>query len=132
MELWKGDQLVAKGAGSRSKLLLDESFGPGRSFDCYYFPHVTMSPPALFEHLAGTALSEFFDRSDLVLRDGTIRGLRYVHGKSEVMRGASRVGTILLVTPESVPNEAHLWLTYLPAIYKKFLSIPDSDREHVD
>jgi hypothetical protein len=91
---------------------------------CYFFSRVSLSPPVLFEHLAGTGLGKFFNGSS-VFSDGEslAEDLRYVHGRSEVMRGKSTISSVLLARPEPEGGVTDMaWLSYLPEIYRKFLS----------
>lgn len=95
---------------------------------CYFFGRVTLVPPVLFEHLAGTGLARFFNGTEIVVGGKEpVRNLRYVHGRSEVMRGNHRISSVLLARPESWAAVMDAtWLSTLPAIYKKFLSMrPD-------
>jgi len=102
-----------------------EGMGP---IKCHFFGRVTLVPPVLFEHLAGTGLSRFFNGSEIVVGGKPpVRNLRYVHGRSEVMRGNHRISSVLLARPESWATVTDAtWLVHLPALYKKFLSMrPD-------
>jgi hypothetical protein len=91
---------------------------------CYFFGRIHLSPPILFEHLSGTGLGNFLNGVDISV-DGVVtsKELRYVHGRSEVMRGKHTVGSVLLARPEPEGGVTDMkWLTYLPDIYKKFLA----------
>ena len=108
---------------------------PGGGFEgiekigLWYFGEVAMSPPVLFEHLAGTALVRFFDRAEMTIDDQpmVIDDLRYVHGRSEVMKGQARVSAVLLARPTFQAPQGPIpepqWLSYLPQIYKQFLAL---------
>lgn len=99
-----------------------------------YFPTVKLTPPAIFEHLAGTGLNRFFDGCQMASTVGEPVPLgdlsdpfRYVHGKSEVMKGRHSVSAVLLANPEldsQIPEPQ--WLSYLPEIWKHFLAVYDS------
>jgi hypothetical protein len=99
-----------------------------------YFPTVHLTPPATFEHLAGTGLSRFFDRcrirstvDESVPTGSPTEEFRYVHGRSEVMKGRHSVSAVLLARPEmegEIPEPQ--WLSYLPEIWKHFLAVYDS------
>ncbi len=95
------------------------------SIKCYFFGRVNLTPPVLFEHLAGTGLAQFFNSAEIVLNERSLaRDLRYVHGRSEVMRGKHHISSVLLAHPESQGTVTDAtWLSNLPAIYKKFLSM---------
>lgn len=91
---------------------------------CCFFGTVSLAPPVLFEHLAGTGLGKFFDGSEVLFDNEPLATyLRYVHGRSEVMHGKPIISSVLLARPEpegGVTDTA--WLTYLPEIYRKFLA----------
>lgn len=100
-----------------------------------YFPTVLLTPPTTFEHLAGTGLNRFFDRcriqstgDEMVIPLGSMsEEFRYVHGRSEVMKGRHSVTAVLLAHPElEQPISEPQWLSYLPEIYKHFLSVYNS------
>ena len=91
--------------------------------NCVFFKKVNLSPPVLFEHLAGTGLAKFLNGAGVILGQEPLgEGLRYVHGRSEVMRGRASVTSVLLAKPE--PEDAMTfedWVMDLPQIYRKFL-----------
>lgn len=101
----------------------DPSWEGIKTIDCYYFHRMTLYPPVMFEHLAGSGLMQFMDHSDIVFgEDHTVPNVRYVHGKSEVLKGKHTVSTVLLADP--CPSEgpsASAWMMYLPDIYRRFL-----------
>lgn len=93
------------------------------TIDCYFFHRLSLTPPVMFEHLAGTGLARFLDHSDLDFSgDHVVTNLRYVHGKSEVLKAKHTISAVLLVDPcpSEGPSE-NAWMTYMPDIYKKFL-----------
>lgn len=97
-------------------------WGGVESVRCYFFSRVTLAPPVLFEHLAGTGLSRFFEGSDLFIEDEPPElGLRYVHGRSEAMRGRATISSVLLARPAPRDLPMSSWVLHLPAIYKEFL-----------
>ena len=111
---------------------------PGlQRLDLVYFPTVVLTPPATFEHLAGTGLNRFFDRCQIssTMGEGVPTGtlsepFRYVHGKSELMKGKHTVSAVLLAHPEfeaEIPEPQ--WLSYLPKIWKHFLAVYDSSSD---
>lgn len=121
----KDGQVIATARNcARSEILGEEDWEGIYMIKCFFFDHVQMSPPILFEHLAGSALSRFFNGTDMRLNGGIVAGaLRYVHGRSEVMRGKPEVTSVLLARPEPEGGVSDvLWLSYLPEIYKKFLA----------
>lgn len=91
----------------------------------FYFYRVSLSPPVMFEHLAGKGLFGILDRCNLVIDDGKDKmvwhDLRYVHGRSEAMKGEHEVTSVLLAAfrPDTTISEAE-WLTQLPKIYMNF------------
>jgi len=89
--------------------------------DCFYFARLSLSPPVTFRHLAGEALTAFLDNTTLVVGDQLHEPMRYIHGRSEVMKGKHDVTAVLLakVTGSVEPGR---WLTYLPEIYKRFMA----------
>lgn len=97
-------------------------WGDVESVRCYFFSRVILSPPVLFEHMAGAGLSRFFEGSDVTIEDEPPeRGLRYVHGRSEAMQGKTTISSVLLArpSPEDVPLSS--WVQHLPSIYREFL-----------
>lgn len=121
--IWKGGKVVATATSLRkatlSQLVADE-------LRLFFFSSIQLTPPVLFEHLAGKALSAFLEGCGLETDDEHVEPLRYVHGRTETMRGASRVSSVLLAEirhPE--PVDEALWLSNLPTIYTKFLALPD-------
>lgn len=105
---------------------------PGvKSLDLVYFPTIQLTPPTTFSHLAGSALAHFFDcchMASSVAEDvpvGSESGpYRYVHGRSEVMKGKHSVSSVLLARPEFESSiDEPQWLSYLPDIYKHFLAV---------
>jgi len=119
-----GQVMATARSCAQSEILGEEDWEGIYLIKCFFFNRVQMSPPILFEHLAGAALSRFFNGTEVLLDDGVLeKDLRYVHGRSEVMRGKPEVTSVLLARSEpegGVPDA--LWLSYLPEIYKKFLA----------
>lgn len=129
--IWIGDQLVAEATTClQLEMPGDGMFGSVDKLSCYYFPKIKLTPIVLFEHLSGVALLQFLDHSTLISHDkDRIEGLRYVHGRSETMRGSSKISSVLLVKPSEVPSDSSTWFTYLPAIYEKFLGMTSERSE---
>lgn len=105
---------------------------PGvRTLHLVYFPELQLEPPVTFEHLAGTALAHFLDGCQMASSVGEDVPVgsesdpyRYVHGRSEVMKGKHYVSSVLLARPEfEQPIPEVQWLSYLPEIYKHFLAV---------
>lgn len=98
--------------------------------DLFFFHRLSLSPPVMFEHMAGAALIGFLDHCRLVIKD--IEGcpedheswpdLRYVHGRSEAMRGEHEVTSVLLALQRAEVEVPELeWAAQLPEIYRQFL-----------
>ena len=121
----KNGQVLATSGNCEALEILGEPSWEGiYLIKCYFFNRVRMSPPVLFEHLAGIGLGSFLNGSQIRV-DGELiaQDLRYVHGRSEVMRGNHSINSVLLARPEPEGGVTDIaWLSYLPAIYKKFLS----------
>lgn len=93
----------------------------------FYFRRLPLEPPVLFEHLSGTGLSAFLDHCDFkVIGDGRTtlhEDLRYIHGRSEAMRGNHEVSAVVLakITPDDSFNELR-FRTQIPDIYRELLA----------
>jgi hypothetical protein len=124
--IWKDGRLIAEAPRCAPTLLPGEKGWEGiTNLQCYYFSKINLSPPILFEHLAGSALTKYLDRADLHLpAEEPIQKLRYVHGRSEAMKGRCKVGAVLLAAPLPEGGVTELaWMTYLPDIYKRFMAV---------
>lgn len=92
----------------------------------FFFHRISLEPPIMFEHLAGTGLTGFLDRSRLVIENDGEKliwhDLRYVHGRSEALKGEHDVTSVLLayIKPGVQVNELE-WIGQLPDIYQNFL-----------
>lgn len=121
----KDGQLVATAKNCESVEILGEPSWEGiYLIKCYFFSRIYLSPPILFEHLAGTGMGKFLNGATLSVEgEPVVRDLRYVHGRSEVLRGRHTIGSVLLARPEPEGGVTDTsWLSYLPAVYKKFLA----------
>jgi len=93
-----------------------------------YLNKITLSPPVLFEHLNGSGLMKWLDRSQLSATfDDADRVIeepifRYIHGRSDVMKGTPSITSVLLGCPNSDVNEAS-WLSSLPSMWLEFQKI---------
>lgn len=92
-----------------------------RVLTCFYFNRLFLSPPVTFRHLAGEALIKFLDNTNLVIDDAIYEPMRYVHGRSEVMKGKHEVTAVLLARVEG-SVEPLQWMSYLPEIYQRFMA----------
>ncbi len=98
--------------------------------ELFFFPRLSLSPPVMFEHMAGTGLGSFLDRCRLVITDtedcpgdhDSWPCLRYVHGRSEAMRGEHEVTSVLLALQCQDPTPESDWIPQLTEIYQQFLS----------
>lgn len=107
------------------------------SIKLYYFKKIILVPVVVFEHLAGNPLSKWLDCCQIVdIPLGSPLGpeaetLRYVYGRSEVIRGKNTISSVLLAEVHFTKLlEPYRWSAYLPEIYRKFLTLgpakPDS------
>lgn len=125
--VWKNGQLVGESPDVQRFTMVDPVhlvLADIDSLNLFYLQTLTMAAPAVFDHLAGQALSFFLDNCGLSVGEEKHEPLRYVHGRSEVAVGKSSVTSVLLAkinSPNKVPNRE--WLPLLPGIYKEFLSI---------
>lgn len=130
--LWKSGEQVAH-ADHCGPCVLNMSglwTGSGR-LECYYFSILHLEPPVVFEHLAGRALTHFLDKCSIKRKDEEVYGLRYVHGRSEAMKGKHKVSAVLLAQPQESLEEL-AWLAALPAIYGEFLAKYTADAKPLD
>jgi hypothetical protein len=97
--------------------------------DCYYFGRLSLSPPVTFRHLSGEALIKFLDNTTLVIEDVLHEPMRYVHGRSEVMKGKHEVTAVLLAKVTGSVDQMS-WMSYMPEIYKRFMAEWDPTAEN--
>lgn len=123
VSIWKDGRVVATALSMRRATLPDSPVG---SLQLFFFPTITLAPPVVFEHLAGRALSWFLDRCGLEVEvgDELYEPLRYVHGRTETMKGRHKVSSVLLAKVDGQVDEVK-WLATLPSIYSKFLALAD-------
>ena len=121
--LWKGGRTVATAYRMREAVLRDVVV---EVMNLFFFPAIELPPPVLFEHLAGKALAAFLNGCGLEANGETYEPLRYVHGRTETMRGTNKISSVLLakLPPLEQVDEA-LWLSNLPTIYTRFLALSD-------
>lgn len=120
ISIWKDGRAVATAHTLRMK----EMDSPVGHLHLFFFPTITLTPPVVFEHLAGRALGWFLDKCGLEFDDEVHEPLRYVHGRTETMRGRYKVSSVLLAKGDGVSDDSK-WLPALPDIYSKFLAIAD-------
>lgn len=146
VSIWNGGRKVGDSAEIQS-LHLDVSDDPDypdiKSVYLHYLPQVQMVPTILFEHLAGRALMAFLDGADMkfVVRDeeteklpipDCMRNVRYIHGRSEVMKGTPSVSAVLLGRFQ-MEGGAQLSLATLvvvqPKLWTRYLQLHGSSLE---
>jgi len=108
---------------TRELVIEDEHSFPGvKSFRLFYFNKVFLQPVNVFKHMGGVGLINFFEGSALKLEDGTeVKDLRYVHGRSEVLKGTPSITAVLLAKTETTREVPYDQLVcYLPELYRRF------------
>ena len=141
--IWKDGRKVADASRIETMSLSEQhlkQFSGVAAMELFYFEAVDVSPPILFEHLAGRALMAFLDCSLLLVSQfaddegmaGRHDNLRYVHGRSEVMRGTPQISAVLLAKVTEVgPSSVSLvqWVVWQPLIYSIFLNTPADQKQ---
>jgi hypothetical protein len=129
----KDDQVIATADSCSQQVIPGDGWEGVDQIDCYYFNRVSLTPPVMFEHLAGVGLGKFFNGSQIHFPDSeTVAELRYVHGKSEVLKGKHTVSAVLLARPKPENGVSDVvWLTHLPDIYKRFIVHHDQGAKKV-
>ena len=128
VEIYKDGRLVAH-AQPPVKVEIEAFFAGVDSIRLNHFKRITLVPTVVFEHLAGTSLSNYLNDCQIVTPPQSPLGpeaetLKYVFGRSEVMRGKNTISSVLLADFHFTKTMAkHEWFSYLPEIYKKFLSM---------
>jgi hypothetical protein len=131
-KIYKGDLIAT------AQLPLYSSLAPFfpevDKIDLYYFKTIQLKAYIVYEHMAGQALPYYLDGCDVLLTrpgdpDRLIDGARYVHGRSEVLRGKQTVSTVLLAKLRFVtPVPAVSWSSNLPEIYKRYMLLPEAEK----
>jgi hypothetical protein len=131
-KIYKGD-LVAT-----AQLPLYSSLAPffpeADKIDLYYFKHIQLKSYIVYEHMAGQALSFYLDGCELLLEHSGeqprhITEVRYIHGRSEIMRGKQTVSTVLLVKLRFVTSApGPSWIINIPEIYKRYMLLPETEK----
>jgi hypothetical protein len=109
-------------------------FPEADKIDLYYFKTIQLKSYIGYEHMAGRALSYYLDGSEVLIekpgeQSKLITDLKYIHGRSEVMRGRQTVSSVLLAKLRFVTSvEAASWLLNIPEIYKRYLLLPESEK----
>lgn len=134
VEIYKNGVLVAL-ALPPTKAEIPPFFDGVDSIRLYYFKRISLVPTVTFEHLAGDSLSKWLNDCQIVeIPFGGPLGpeaetLKYVHGRSEVMRGKTTISLVLLADMHfTKPMERYEWVAYLPEIYRMFMTLDASER----
>jgi hypothetical protein len=134
VEIYKDGVLVAL-ALPPTKTAIPPFFDGVDSIKLYYFKRISLVPTVAFEHLAGDSLCKWLNDCQIVeIPLGGPLGpdaetLKYVHGRSEVMRGKNTISSVLLADVHFTKlMEPYRWNSYLPEIYRKFMALGPSER----
>ena len=123
--LYKDDVAFSKECAIPAEVIMEnvEQFPGVSSITLYYFKRLNLLPATVFRHIGGTGLNLWLEGC-AVRWTGTpvgVEDLRYVHGRSEAMKGTPVISAVLLAKPtftEEIPMA--VWMTYLPEIYRRF------------
>lgn len=134
IEIHKNGVLVAV-ALPPMKAIIPPFFDGVDSIKLYYFKKISLVPTVTFEHLAGGSLSKWLNDCQIVeVPLGGSLGpeadtLKYVHGRSEVMRGRTTISSVLLADMHFTKPMARCeWQCYLPEIYRMFMALGPTER----
>ena len=134
VEIHKDGVLVAQ-ALQPIKVTIPPFFNGVDWITLYYFKRISLVPTVTFEHLAGGSLFKWLNDCQIVeIAPGPpfgpmANGLKYVHGRSEVMRGKNTISSVLLADMHfTKPMELYQWTSYLPEIYRKFMALGPAER----
>ena len=134
VEIYKNGVLVAL-ALPPTKAEIPPFFDGVDSIKLHYFKKISLVPTVTFEHLAGDSLSKWLNNCQIV--EVPLRGplgpeaetLKYVHGRSEVMRGRTTISSVLLADMHFTKSmERCEWQCYLPEIYRMFMALGPAER----
>ena len=114
---------VGTASSVRLESIQDVEGLPKGTISLFYFANVTLSPPLVFDHMSGLALTRIFDGTDLIIGDRTLKGLKYIHGRSDVAKGKPSVTAVLLASMPPETNKEQAMLA-MPRLYTAFLSLP--------
>jgi hypothetical protein len=120
-QIEKEGRFIGDGRATETKLTPREGM---ERLQGYYFPLVHLCSPVVWEVMSGRALGHFFDFSVITDENKQSAGpLRYIHGRSKVMKGTPRISTVLLVDAGPVGLPPGLWLGMVPSIWEEFLRV---------
>ena len=125
MHLYKAGEKVAWGNLTYQVKIDKTPELSGADLDLYYFQRIFMSPAVVFFHFAGKPLSTWLDMCNGQMEGSAdlITSLRYVHGRSEVMKGSHTISAVLLarVAGDEVPEAE--WMASMPQVYRRFTAL---------
>ena len=139
IEFWNGERKIAttkhysvyhlyKLVPDGDQMRAEWRLWPGmKTLSVLHFRKLTMEPPILFEHLSGVGLMGFLDHCEIrvpseLATNLNDKDLRYVHGRSEVMRGNPLISAVVLARVGKADDYNELrFKTQLPDIYRALL-----------
>ena len=122
-----GDDAVATGDMTSASEMKDIKGLPEVVLFLYYFSSIKLAPKIVFKHLAGIPLKSWLDEANLVVSGTTefVGPLRYIHGRSEAIKGRTSVSAVLLARLDRPIPEA-AWMAAIPGIYGRFTRTLDT------
>jgi hypothetical protein len=123
IELWKLKARVARAETINVRTELEAPDLYHGTLELFYFNTITLAPVVAFEHIAGVALVGFLDRCSIHGDDLVVPYLRYVHGKSEVMKGQPKISSVLLAQQKTADIPDPEFAQMLPEIWYKFQAL---------
>ncbi|CAB4131321.1 hypothetical protein UFOVP276_173 [uncultured Caudovirales phage] len=131
-KIYKGELVATAQLPSYS--FLAPFFPEADKIDLYYFKTIQLKSYIVYEHMAGRALSYYLDGSELLMekpgeQSRLVTDLKFIHGRSEVMRGRQTVSSVLLAKLRFITPVASVsWQINIPEIYKRYLLLPESEK----
>jgi len=123
-QIEKDGRFIGSGAVTETELSARKELPEAGKLQGYYFPVVHLSAPVVWEMMGGRALSFFFDSATLIDETKRVIGpVRYIHGRSKVMKGTPRISTVLLVDVHGPQLPFDRWIGLVPSIWEEFLRI---------
>jgi hypothetical protein len=128
------DEAVAAGDLTAEMTMSDVVGLPDVVLTLYYFSQIRLAPKIVFRHLTGVPLKTWLDEADLLLPEGSggtlIGPLRYIHGRSEALKGKTSTSAVLLARLNQPVPEA-TWTAAIPGIYKRFTQQLDTREKKI-